>query len=220
MISGPMRSFAALVLVLLAGGSAAALAAGTNDDAKSFGQEKRIAAVEIANIDTNFLQCDASCVLASYAIVANYFTRIPVTDYFEGYCHHFGIDYTNAEDAERKYSHHFDAEWKKRKCMGYEVILDLHANATERCFVEARRLFNPQFYLESGKHLDEIRQVLKTREALLNITYKVMNDAHSVTVFYDGLRFLERDTNLNGIYPVVGKADTNNLVDCVLYVRR
>lgn len=211
-------SVKAIIVLILS--CVAALAADTNDNTKSFGQEKRIGAVEIANIDTKFVQSDASCVLASYAIVANYFTRLPVGDYFEGYCHHFGIDYTNAVDAERKYARHFDAEWKKRKCMGYEVILDLHSNAVERCFVEARQRFDPQFYLESSKHLAELKQVLKTREALLNITYKVADDTHSVTVFYNGVRFLIRDTTWKDIYPVVGQPDTNNLVDCVLYVRK
>ena len=194
-------------------------AASTNDSA-AFVQGEHAALVETANIDSNFVQSDASCVLASYAIVANYFTRLPVSAYFEGYCHHFGIDYTNAIDAERKYSRHFDAEWKKRKCSGYLVILDLHSNATEECFVQARHQFDAKYYPDSVSHLDELRKILKTREALMNITFRISDDTHSVTTFYDGKRFMVRDTGWVGIFPVAGHPDTNRLVDCVLYTRK
>lgn len=198
----------------------APLATATNNIGAPDKQERRVGVVKVADIDTHFVQSDASCVLASYAIVANYFTRVPVRSYFEGYCHHFGIVYTNAEDAERKYSRHFDAEWQKRKCSGYEVILDLHSNATEECFVQARSHFDARFYRESSKHLSELRQVLETREAFLNITFRVMDDTHSVTTFYDGADLMVRDTTRHGIYPVVGQAGTNRLVDCVLYIRK
>ena len=33
------------------------------------------------------------------AIAANHFTGLPVTTFFDGYCHHFGIACTNALDA-------------------------------------------------------------------------------------------------------------------------
>jgi hypothetical protein len=189
-------------------------------EAGSAGQEKPVGTVTITNVDDWFVQSDASCVLASYAIVANYFTGQPVSAYFEGYCRHFGIFYAGAVDAERKYASHFDAEWKKRKCMGYEVILDLHSNSTEKCFVEARRRFDAHFYLESSKHLEELEQVLSTREALLNITYRVMDDTHSVTVMRDGPRMMVRDTTRKGLYPITSLRKLDPLVDCVLYVRK
>jgi hypothetical protein len=72
-----------------------------------------------------------------------------VTAFFEGYCHHFGIAYTNALDAEVKYSRHFDGEFRRRNCLGIELMLDLHTNATEQCFVEARRRFDAQLFRES-----------------------------------------------------------------------
>jgi hypothetical protein len=61
---------------------------------------------------------------------------------------HFGLAYTDAPDAERKYADHFDAEWRKRDCRGYEVILDVHMHSREPCFVEARKKFDARFYLE------------------------------------------------------------------------
>src|ERR1019366_9657766 len=125
---------------------------------------KRLGTVAITNVDGKFIQNGGSCVLSSYAIVGNYFTGQPISAFFEGYCRHFGIAYTNAADAEQKYAAHFDAEWRKRKCMGYEVILDLHSHSTEKCFVQARQVFDARFYLESSKHLEELEQALNTQE--------------------------------------------------------
>ena len=182
--------------------------------------EQRSGAVVLSRIDTNFVQSDASCTLASYAIAANYFTGRPVSDYFKGYCSHFRIFYSSALDAERKYSVHFDGEFRRRNCSGCEVILDLHSNSMEQCFVEARRSFDARFYHKPSEHIAELEQILKTRDALLNVGYPVMDDAHSVTVLYDGSRFLIRNTGMKGFYPVSGLAGMNQLLDAALYVRK
>jgi hypothetical protein len=55
----------AVMLVIFLFSCATAWTAGTNDLA-AFGQEKHLALVKTANLDTNFVQSDASCVLASY----------------------------------------------------------------------------------------------------------------------------------------------------------
>src|ERR1039458_10156246 len=59
-----------------------------------------VARTRLAKYDSAFAQSAGSCVKSSYAIAANHFTGLPVTVFFEGYCHHFGIAYTNALDAE------------------------------------------------------------------------------------------------------------------------
>jgi len=197
-----------------------AVASVVSRKAESAGQEKPIGAVAITNVDAKFIQSDASCTLAGYAIVANYFTGEPVSAYFEGYCRRFGIFYVGPVDAERQYARHFDAEWKRRKCRGCEVILDLHSNSMEKCFVEARGQFDARFYLESSKHIEELEQILRTREALLNIGYETMDDVHTVTVMYDGTHLMVRDTNWKGFYQIAGLRELGKLVDCVLYVRK
>jgi TPR repeat protein len=58
-----------------------------------------VARLRLAKYDSAFAQSAGSCVMSSYAIAANHFTGLPVTAFFEGYCHHFGIAYTNALDA-------------------------------------------------------------------------------------------------------------------------
>jgi hypothetical protein len=190
--------------------SSSGAAAGANSEGR----------VSLDKINTNFLQNGGSCVLSSYAIVANYFTGAPLASFFEGYCSHFGLKYTNGAEAEQKYARHFDAEWRKRNCMGYQVILDLHKNSKEKCFVEARKVFNARFYLESAKHLDELEQLLNSREAFLNITYEPGGDYHSITVARGAKGLMSRDTNQKGLHQIPSLRKIGKLRDSVLYIRR
>lgn len=182
---------------------------------------QEIVHVKATSVNANFLQSGGSCVLSSYAIVANYFTGRPVGTYFEGYCRHFKIPYTSARDAELKYATHFDNEWRKRDCRGYEVILDLHSNSTVECFAEARSRFNGLFYLDSSAHLRELEELLSRKEAFLNITYELdAGDYHSITVFHDDNGLAARDTNRKAIFRIPGLANIGKLRDSVLYVRK
>jgi hypothetical protein len=176
--------------------------------------------VLLTNVNSQFLQSGGSCVLASYAVVANYFTGKPISTYFEGYCRHFGLTYANASEAEEKYATHFDAEWRKRNCRGYEVILDLHSNSTVSCFAEARKVFAGRFYLDSSAHVKELENRLGTNEAFLNITYEPGRDYHSITIMNDGNDFVARDTNRKGLHPISGLRRIGKLRDSVLYFRR
>jgi len=169
-------------------------------------------------INKDFCQHGGSCVLSSYAIVANYFTGRPIGEYFEGYCQHFRLSYSDALDAEQKYAAHFDQEWRKRNCRGYEVILDLHSNSTVKCFAEARQRFDGHFYLDSAAHAQELEKLLKAQQAFLNITYEPGFDYHSITVVHDATGLLARDTNRKGLYPIPGLAKIGKLRDSVLYV--
>jgi hypothetical protein len=176
--------------------------------------------IELAKVNGGFIQNGGSCVLASYAVVANYFTGQPVADYFEGYCKHFGLAYTDAADAERKYADHFDAEWRRRDCRGYEVILDVHTHSKEPCFVEARKKFDARFYLDSAAHLKELEQALGDKQAFLNITYEPGMGYHSITVFNDGSGLRTRDTNRKGFASIPGLSKIGKLRDSVLYVAK
>lgn len=173
--------------------------------------------IELSKVNGGFIQNGGSCVLASYAIVANYFTGRPITDYFEGYCNHFGLTYTNAADAESKYADHFDAEWRKRDCRGYEVILDVHEHSKEPCFLEARKKFDARFFLDSAAHLKELEKVLTEQQAFLNITYEPGFGYHSITVFNDGSGLKTRDTNRKGFSSIPELAKIGKLRDSVLY---
>jgi hypothetical protein len=176
--------------------------------------------INLTAVNTNFVQTGGSCVLASYAIAASYFTGQPVPTYFEGYCQHFKLPYTNSLDAERKYATHFDHEWRKRSCRGYEVILDLHSNSTVKCFSEARTRFDGIFYLDSSAHRQELENLLACKEAFLNITFEVAEGSyHSITVVNSANGLLARDTNRRGLYPLPGLAKIGKLRDSVVYLK-
>jgi hypothetical protein len=189
-------------------------------EAHSAGAKKASGSIELSRVNKDFTQHGGSCVLASYAIVGNYFTGKPVTTYFEGYCKHFKLDYANAAEAEQKYAAHFDAEWRKRNCRGYEVILDLHSNSTVECFVEARVHFDGHFYLDSATHREELENLLAVKEAFLNITYEPGRDYHSITVVHGDSGFQARDTNRKGLFPLDGLAKIGKLRDSVLYISK
>jgi hypothetical protein len=189
-------------------------------EAHSADTKKASRSIELSRINKDFIQNGGSCVLASYAMVGNYFTGKPVTTYFEGYCKHFKLDYANAAEAEQKYAAHVDAEWRKRNCRGYEVILDLHSNSTVKCFVEARAHFDGQFYLDSAAHREELENLLAAKEAFLNITYEPGGGYHSITVVHGDNGFLARDTNRKGLFPLDGLAKIGKLRDSVLYISK
>jgi hypothetical protein len=181
---------------------------------------QKTANIIVTNVNAEFLQNGGSCVLSSYAIVANYFTGEPISSYFEGYCRHFGVAFKDAADAEQKYAAHFDAEWRKRNCRGYEVILDLHSNSTVKCFADARRVFEGRFYVDSSSHIEELEHLLSTHEAFLNISYNAGQNFHSITILNDGTRFLKRDTERKGIHALSGLRQIGTLRDSVLYIRK
>jgi uncharacterized protein len=179
-----------------------------------------VARPRLAKYDSAFTQSAESCTMSSYALAANHFTGLPVTAFFEGYCHHFGIAYTNALDAEVKYSHHFDTEFRRRNCLGIEVMLDLHTNATERCFVEARKHFDAHLFRESVPHLKELEQALRDHDAALSMGVDLSIDVHTVTVFADGPQLFVRDPERRGFHAISALQDIGKLVDSVLYVAK
>ena len=121
---------------------------------------------------------------------------------------------------EIKYSRHFDGEFRPRNCLGIEVMLDLHTNAAEQCFVEARRRFDVQLLRESVPQLKELGQVLRDHDGALSMGVDVALGTHTVTVFPDGPQLFVRDTGRRGFHAISGLQDIGKLVDSVLYVAK
>jgi len=191
---------------------------------------------DLTLIDRDFQQTTGSCVLASYAIVANYFTQIPVSEFFAAYCRHFSI-FSPAFDSEHTYADHFSREINKSPdSNGYKLILSLHNNSSDNVFAEARRLFSAKFYLNAAYDFCELEESLESSESLLNLTYGRMvqtgalfNNSirsqlicHSVTIFnHDGSLFIRDsdrcvNTNLYSINFLHQLAETR---DAVLYTK-
>jgi hypothetical protein len=180
--------------------------------------------IDSAKINKSVIQIGGSCVLSSYAIVANYFTGLHKETFFEDYCRHFKIRYSSASDAERQYESHFVNEYATRRCKGYEVIIDLHDNARESSFEQCRKTFTVDFISETVSFENQMLDILKSEEALANVTYLVGRYAggvqfHSITVWFDG-QLHYRDTNSTGTQPLVSLSNLGLLQDSVLYRRK
>ena len=101
-----------------------------------------------------------------------------------------------------------------------EVMLDLHTNATEQCFVEARRRFDAKLFRESVPRLKELEQTLRDHDAAFSMGVDVALGTHTVTVFADGPQLFVRDSARRGFHAISGLHDTGKLVGSVLYVAK
>lgn len=172
-------------------------------------------------VDATFCQTAGSCVLASYGIASKYMSNgIALDAFFLGYCEHFGLDAANANSAETLYAVHFDREWRRRQCRGYELMLELHETSKVSIFVAMRSLMTGQFLLETNPSV--LEKQLRTTESFLNVCYeKSEEENHSISVFSDGRYLFARDTNLPHCYLLPhGLAGIGKLRDSVLYSRK
>ncbi len=174
-------------------------------------------------VNAEFKQRGGSCVLASYAVAASYFTQLPIGVFFAGYCEHFGLAVgREGECEELLYARHFDAEWRARNVRGYELVLALHNRSPVACFCAARAVMRGTFFMHSDtRHLEK---ALRKRCAFLNVTYEpdsAGNEYHSITAFSDGKYVFARDTNRKNCFLLAGKGlrEIGTLRDSVLYER-
>ncbi len=175
--------------------------------------------VVVTRVNSDFVQRTGSCVMASYAVAASYFTHQHISVYFEGYCRHFQLPFTDAIEAEKNYASHFDREWRRRNVRGYEVVLDLHRTSREFCFAEARSYMDGFFFVESD--VDQLEGLLRERVSFLNVTYEPGgNEYHSITVCSDGKYLFARDTNRKNLYLIQSLHRIGKLRDSVIYVQR
>ena len=193
-------------------------------DAGDKKKKKKKKTKETKNIDpllvnAKFKQTGGSCVLASYAIAATYFCPSTTMEtYFLGYCEHFGLQVKDAAEAEDAYASHFDSEWRKRNCRGYEVLLDLHDNSGVKCFARARKKMFGRFRVESP--LPVLEKQMRSRECFLNIAYVHSKDEfHSITAFSDGKYLFGRDTNRPHCF-LLDFSTLESPRDSVMYIRR
>ena len=176
--------------------------------------------IDCSKINAGFQQTGVSCVLASYAIAHSYFTSLPIRVCFEDYCRHFALSFSNWKDAEQKYAGHFDKESKRRNCLGYELVLDLHYHSSEIAFVVGRKHFDSILYRDSAPHCNYLENYLRTHEAILNITFDAGPNYHSVSAFANATEFLKKDTEKPGLESFRALPVLGNLRDSLLHIKR
>lgn len=183
---------------------------------------------DIRLFNTTFTQQPDSCVLSSYGIVTNYFTRVPVTDVFIGYCNHFSISYNSLLEAENKATNHLLQICPIKKWGGYDMIEFLHNHSPEEPFFTNSQAFDVLFslrYLGSDHSqiiLDQLREELQKNESLLNCLYEVIGGWHSITVgFTDQGQEFFRNTGGKPRVNIIKKASrlTSDIKEWIAYRR-
>ena len=163
-------------------------------------------------IDTTFIQSGNNCVMATYAIAGNYFTGTAISNYFEDYCKHFAITYSNNVDAEAKYENHFHNEYRKRSCLGYEIIKDLHENSKYNSFETNRNTFSLKLFVSTSTDINIIESALENEKAMLSFS----NGKHSVLTFNSSNQLLCRDPNFSALYEIQSLLDISDIADSIL----
>jgi hypothetical protein len=154
-------------------------------------------------LDNLHQQKGGTCVLSSYSIVNNYFTRILVDDIFHDYCKHFNLK--GKINLSERYDGHFHEHIRNASISGYQCILDLHNTSIQKSFKTGREIFGAMLYSDTLPYINSIENELKQNDSLLNLTYyqSQINQHHSVTIYFDidNNKFILRDTgyiNKNG----------------------
>lgn len=139
--------------------------------------------IALGKIIKEYKQTGNTCVLSSYAIVSNYYTGIPIADFFNGYCKHYGLPFCNLNEAILKHDIDFNERHRVSHCEGYRIILHLHNNSEEIIYKISRNILNAEFISDVNPGLLDIGRLLQYAEALLNVTIKFRDgNYHSVTV--------------------------------------
>ena len=142
-----------------------------------------------------FAQHSDACVLASYAVAAHAFTRLPIQDFFTDYCRHYGLQ---APDSESCYASHFHNEWQVLKTSGYALIYSLHLTSQQASFLACQRAFFLNFIHAVSADRPALETELKSNQS--NMLTVFLNDkGHSVTVGYDQQGFYKYDVNVGRV---------------------
>lgn len=151
------------------------------------------------NINLYYIQKPGTCVLSSYAIVNHYFTRLQEDVIFDSYCKHFGLK--GSQNLSKRYNSHFHNYIANDAITGYECIINLHQQSSQKAFVQGRALFYDNYFTDTLNNIDAIENILKEENALINLTYRHDNGRHSITIFCDvnDSMFKIRDTESNGL---------------------
>lgn len=142
-----------------------------------------------------FSQSTESCVLASYAIAANYFVGIEIKKVFDDYCRHYGINNFNMHKylfrtspikheklSEFAYDSHFHDACKNSGMSGLEFIKNLHDHSTHTSFLRSRGIFALLYYSDKKlhQHFKFIQEDLIWNDSLLIAAF---NKGSHIAVF-------------------------------------
>jgi len=184
-------------------------------------------------VDTNLLnqtfsQQTDSCVLASYAVVTNYYrNHISISDVFDEYCDNFRIPYLSNLDSERASGNHLNKicqdilNWH-----GYQLVDYIHNHANQHLFATNRNFFSTLIYALAPLTIDQFNRLIDTlrlNESVANILIAVPSGGwHSQTLGVDqnGAIFIH-DTfpNANPKVTINPILVHSAILECIVYRR-
>ena len=121
---------------------------------------------------TNRFQKGDTCVLLAYSLGASHFTGLKIDSFFEAYCRHFDLIFTNAEET---YNADFNSPRWQNYGNGQKLILCLHENSLQDEFVMTRKHFKVEYIESIKKQVTTIIERLKSGSLLsmtLNLSMK------------------------------------------------
>lgn len=99
------------------------------------------------------------------------------------YCKHFELKGT--QDLSTRYNSHFHNYITNEGITGYECIINLHQQSTQKAFVCGRELFYESYFTDTLSNIDAIGTILKEEDSLINLAFRHSNGHHSITIFCD-----------------------------------
>ena len=179
-------------------------------------------------INQAFSQQSGSCVLASYAVVTNYFqNHRTIQEVFDEYCEFFRIPYISHLDSERSSGNHLnDICQRILSWRGYQMTDYIHNHANHYFFTTNRRFFSASVFaltpLTKAQY-DGLINSLRVNESLANILTAVPTGGyHSRTLGIDQNEALFiHDTSPIATPKITinPTLDQNDILECIIYRR-
>jgi len=113
-----------------------------------------------------------TCVLLAYAFGASHFTSLNINKFFEAYCKHFDLKFTNTEETYNIDFNPPNLRWEHCR-NGQNLILCLHENSIQSEFVKARQCFTAEYIESSQDKIQYITAKLKNG-TLLSLTLNLL----------------------------------------------
>ncbi len=161
---------------------------------------------------SSFIQYGATCILASYAITSNYYTKLPILTFFKDYCRYFGIptekmnfaayfgnhfrtlplnqtqriaawsELSKLNKYEIAYDNHFHQEDRDRKIGGLRIMKQIHEESFQNSFNISRNVFNLDFIEHVLDDEATILYHLERKESLLMVAFNGEESGRHIAV--------------------------------------
>ncbi len=163
-------------------------------------------------LHSSFIQYGDTCILGSYAIVSNYYTRDPFLDFFKDFCKHFNIrteendfakyfsrhfitqglsqtqrltrllSLTELNKYEIAYDYFFHKEYKSRNISGLNLMKEIHDTSKQKSFESSRNSFSLSYIPDVRNDIANVNDCLDREESLLMVAFQGERGGRHISV--------------------------------------